>query len=45
MLKAEKQNLREYEKCAKVLPKSLAQVRSEFDPTEKMDRFYDGMAN
>ena len=45
MLKAEKQNLREYEKCAKVLPKNLAQVLSEFDPTEKMDMFYDGMAN
>ena len=38
MLKAENQNLREYEKCAKVLPKKLARMQSEFDPTEKMEQ-------
>ena len=40
MLKAENQNLREYEKCAR-----LAQMLSELDATEKMSRFYEGMAD
>ena len=39
MLKAENQNLREYEKCAR-----LAQMLPELDPTGKMTRFYEGMA-
>ena len=38
MLKAENQNLREYEKCAKVLPKKLAQMPTVLDPTEKMEQ-------
>ena len=40
MLKAENQNLREYEKCAR-----LAQMLFELDATEKMSRFYEGMAD
>ena len=38
LLKAENQNLREYEKGAKVLPEKLAQMLSEFGPIEKMEQ-------
>ena len=38
MLKVENQNLREYEKCAKILPEKLAQILPDFDFTEKMEQ-------